>query len=172
MNNKNEVIKRTFVPKKIGDSLNGIKKHFSNKFGRIEYIIVSQWSKIVGPFFADYSEPEKITRLFEKENNMGEKIYNNILHVNVSHTAALEFQHYKDKIIEKINSYFGYQAISNLKIKQNFIKKNVFSKNRQNKEQKTINVEEIKKETIKIKNKNLENSVVKLGISITNEENK
>ena len=172
MNNKNEVIKRTFVPKKIGDSLNGIKKHFSNKFGRIEYIIVSQWSKIVGPFFADYSEPEKITRLFEKENNMGEKIYNNILHVNVSHTAALEFQHYKDKIIEKINMYFGYKAISSLKIKQNFISSKIISKNKPQNEKMKINKAEIKKEANKIKNKNLENSVVKLGISITNEEDK
>ena len=30
MNNKNEIIKRTFVPKKIGDSLSNIKKDFSS----------------------------------------------------------------------------------------------------------------------------------------------
>ena len=172
MNNKNEIIKRTFVPKKIGDSLSNIKKDFSNKFGRIEYIIISKWSEIVGSFFANHSEPEKISRFFEKENDIGEKIYNHTLHVNVSSVAAIEFQHYKDKIIEKINIYFGYKAISSLKIKQNFITNKIIPKNQAKKEKIIINEAEIKKETNKIKNKNLENSVVKLGISISNEENK
>ena len=172
MNNKNEIIKRAFVPKKIGDSLNNIKKDFSNKFGRIEYIIISKWSEIVGSFFANHSEPEKISRFFEKENDMGEKVYSNTLHVNVSSVAAVEFQHYKDKIIEKINMYFGYKAISSLKIKQNFITNKIISKNKPKNEKIKINEAEIKKETNKIKNKNLENSVVKLGISISNEENK
>ena len=52
------------------------------------------------------------------------------LHVNVSPAAAIEFQHFQDKIIEKINSYFGYKAnnwelkyINNLFKKQIFIKK-------------------------------------------------
>ena len=172
MKNKNEIIKRSFVPKKIGDSLNSIKKGFSNKFGRIEYIIISKWPEIVGSFFANHSEPEKISRFFEKENDIGEKIYNHTLHVNVSSVAAIEFQHYKDKIIEKINIYFGYKAISSLKIKQNFITNKIIPKNQAKKEKIIINEAEIKKETNKIKNKNLENSVVKLGISISNEENK
>jgi len=172
MNNKNEVIKRSFVPKKIGDSLNNVKKDFSNKFGKIEYIIVSKWPKIVGSFFADHSEPEKISRFSERDNDMGGKIYNHTLHVNVSSVAAVEFQHYKDKIIEKINVYFGYEAISGLKIKQNFIRNKKHSTNGKKDEKITINKAEIKKATSKIKNKNLENSVVKLGISITNEEDK
>ena len=172
MNNKNEVIKRAFVPKKIGDSLNNIKKKFSNKYGRIEYIILSKWPEIVGSFFADYSEPEKISSFIETENNMGGKIYNHTLHVSVSSVVALDFQHYKDKIIEKINIYFGYKAISNLKIKQNFITNKIVYKNEEKKVNITKNQDEIKKETNKIKNKNLENSVVKLGISISNEENK
>jgi len=172
MNNNNEVIKRAFIPKKIGSCLNNIKKEFSNKRGKMEYIIVSKWPEIVGSFFADYSEPEKITSFPKSKNNHGERINSHTLYVNVSPVAALEFQHYKDKIIEKINIYFGYQAINNLKIKQNYIENNIISKKKEVREKKIINETEIKKETNKIKNKNLENSVVKLGISISNEENK
>ena len=120
MNNKNEVIKRAFIPKKIGDSLNNIKKEFTNKYGRTEYIIISKWPEIVGSFFANHSTPEKINRFPKTENDLGEKIYNHTLHVNVSSVAAVEFQHYKDKIIEKINIYFGYKAINGLKIQQNW----------------------------------------------------
>ena len=42
------------------------------------------------------------------------------LHVNVTPAAALEFQHFQDKIIEKINSYFGYKAIKGIKIHQQY----------------------------------------------------
>ena len=105
MNNKNEESKRAFVPKTIGDSLKRINRDFSNKYGKIEYLIITKWPKIVGPFFANHSEPNKISRIPDGENDNGDVIYNNNLHINVSPVAAVEFQHFKDKIIEKINKF-------------------------------------------------------------------
>ena len=73
----------------------------------------------------------------------------------MSPAAAVEFQHYKDTIIEKINSFFGYKAIAELRLKQNFIpekqpKKNVslFKENR-----KTYNYQ-TSKSTRKVRRKN------------------
>ena len=123
MNNKNEESKRAFVPKTIGDSLKKINRDISNKYGKIEYLIIAKWPKIVGQFFANHSEPDKISRIPDGENDTGDVIYSNYLHINVSPVAAVEFQHFKDKIIDKINSYFGYKAISNIRLKQNFIPK-------------------------------------------------
>ena len=40
--------------------------------------------------------------------------------------AAVEFQHFQDKIIEKINSYFGYKAIKGIKIHQLLVKTNQY----------------------------------------------
>ena len=40
--------------------------------------------------------------------------------------AAVEFQHFQNKIIEKINSFFGYEAIHGIKIHQKLIKKSKF----------------------------------------------
>ena len=48
--------------------------------------------------------------------NLMNLFYKNFLHVRVSPAAAVEFQHYKDTIIEKINSFFGYKAISDLRL--------------------------------------------------------
>lgn len=75
----------------------------------------------MGSFFADHSEPDKISRITEEFNEFDEPIYKNFLHVRVSPAAAVEFQHYKDTIIEKINSFFGYKAIADLRLQQNFI---------------------------------------------------
>ncbi len=171
MKYKNEESKRTFVPKKIGDTLGKVNKVFSNKYGKTEFLILSKWPQIVGSFFAEHSEPDKISRLTEDFDEFGQPIFKNFLHVRVSPAAAVEFQHYKDTIIEKINSFFGYKAIADLRLQQNFIPK----KNEQSLKSERFETTEnekklIKKEIQNIKDKELENSIVNLGLSINREE--
>ena len=163
--------KRTFVPKKIGETLSRVNKNHTNKYGKIEFLILSKWTQIVGTFFADHSEPDKISRMTDDFNEFDEPIFKNFLHVKVSPAAAVEFQHYKDTIIEKINSFFGYKAISDLRLQQNFIpeKKNDIKVNAL---EQTISEEEkesIKNEIDIIHDKELEKSIVNLGASIKRE---
>ena len=163
--------KRTFVPKKIGETLIKVNKIYSNRFGKIEFIIISKWPQIVGTFFADHSEPDKISRVNEDLNDLDEPIYNNFLHVRVSPAAALEFQHYKDTIVEKINSFFGYKAITDLRIQQNFIPKKT-NTNNLNINEEIISEEEkksIRNEIEAINDTELEKSIVNLGASIKRE---
>ena len=169
--NKSES-KRTFVPKKIGDTLSKINKNYSSKFGKIEFIILSKWTQIVGSFFADHSEPDKISRITEEFNEFDEPIYKNFLHVRVSPAAAVEFQHYKDTIIEKINIHFGYKAISDLRLQQNFVAKKKINKNLNlfNQELSEEEKANIKSEINNIKDKELEKSIVNLGGSINRED--
>ena len=73
MNNSNEVSKRTFVPKTIGESLQKVNQKFSSKFGRIDYVIHVKWKQIVGSFFANHSQPMKISSVkdfIDDENEM------------------------------------------------------------------------------------------------------
>ena len=163
--------KRTFVPKKIGETLSRVNKNYSSKFGKIEFLIISKWSEIVGSFFADHTEPDKISRLTDDYNDFDEPIFKNFLHVRVSPAAAVEFQHYKDTIIEKINSFFGYKAIADLRLQQNFIpeKKNVIDKTYMaeiTEDEKKL----IKNEINEIQDKELEKSIVNLGASINRED--
>ena len=164
--------KRTFVPKKLGDTLSKINKNYSSKFGKIEFIILSKWTQIVGSFFADHSEPDKISRITEEFNEFDEPIYKNFLHVRVSPAAAVEFQHYKDTIIEKINSHFGYKAISDLRLQQNFVHEKKINKNKNlfNQEFSEEEKTNIKSEINNIKDKELEKSIVNLGASINRED--
>ncbi len=171
MNNSNEVSKRTFVPKTIGESLQKVNQKFSTKFGKIDYVIHVKWKQIVGSFFSNHSQPMKIITVKDFIDEKNEYIFSNYLHVNVAPAAAVDFQHFKDKITEKINSYFGYKAIKGIKIHQNFIP--IVENNTLNKK-KPKNTDKLNKEVKQhvqgIKNKDLEESVVKLGLSIITED--
>ena len=172
MKYKNIESKRTFVPKKIGETLGKVNKVFSNKYGKIEFLILSKWPQIVGSFFAEHSEPDKISRLTEDFDEFDQPIFKNFLHVRVSPAAAVEFQHYKDTIIEKINSFFGYKAIADLRLQQNFIPKKKYEQSLKSRSFETTDNEKklIKREIKNIKDKELEKSIVNLGLSINRED--
>ena len=172
MKYKNTEPKRTFVPKKIGDTLGKVNRAFSNKYGKTEFLILSKWPQIVGSFFAEHSEPDKISRLTEDFDEFDQPIFKNFLHVRVSPAAAVEFQHYKDTIIEKINSFFGYKAIADLRLQQNFIpqKKNEQPLKSERFEATDNEKKLVKKEMQHIKDNELEKSIVNLGLSINKED--
>ena len=171
MNKKNNNPKRTFIPQSIGDTLRKVNRNFSSKFGKIEFIIHSKWPDIVGSYFKIYSEPKNITRLPDYENDLGETIYKSHLNVNVAPAAALEFQHFKDTIIEKINSYFGYKAINDLRIQQNYLPRDEdFNKNKS--KMVPVSLEEselISNEIESLQNNELKDSLMKLGKNIVKE---
>ena len=164
--------KRTFTPMSISDSLRNVNRRFLYKFGKLDYTIHAKWSEIVGSFFVHHSEPQKISSIAKPTNEEGETLYDRFLHVNVSPAAAVEFQHFQDKIIEKINSYFGYKAIQGIKIRQLLIKTDQGGSSKRN-----VNLIDAKEKKLAVKhstptlsNKQLEESIVNLGLSITNED--
>ena len=163
---------RKFKPIKIGESLRGINRRFLYKFGKLDYIIHAKWAEIVGSFFVQHSEPQKISSISQPTDESGEIIYEKYLHVNVTPSAAVEFQHFQNKVVEKINSYFGYKAIKGIKIHQKFIKSEntAIKKNNINFTNIKHKTKEIINTTSKINDKDLEQSLINLGLSITNEE--
>ena len=162
---------RNFIPTSIADSLKSVNKKFLYKFGKLDFTIHAKWSEIVGSFFINYTEPLKITSIAQSTDESGSTIYDRYLHVNVSPAAAIEFQHFQDKIIEKINSYFGYKAIKGIKIHQQFVKN--INPQQKNKNNNLIKRQKNKKETTELtpnlSNKKLEESIVNLGLSIREE---
>ena len=163
---------RNFKAIKIGDSLRRVNQKFLYKFGKLDYIIHAKWEEIVGSFFVQHSEPQKISSIPQSTDEIGVNIHENYLHVNVTPSAAVEFQHFQNKITEKINSYFGYKAIKGIKIHQKLVKEeNILNKkNNVNFANKDKKIKEIKKTTPKINDKDLEQSIVNLGLSITNQD--
>ena len=163
-------------PIKLADSLRGINKNMVNKFGNIYYTIYSNWAEIVGTFFVQYSHPEKITITSQNSNNTTIESQEKTLLVHITPAAAVEFQHFQNKILEKINSFFGYKAIHHIKIHQNFALKNsqTFKEKIDRQDESLFNQKnnEIKDTIQKINDKELGQSLLNLGLSVAkNEEN-
>jgi len=169
---KPEKINRKFIPISIAESLKTVNRKFLYKFGKIDYTIHAKWGDIVGSFFVNHSEPLKVSAILTSVDDNGSNVYDRYLHVNVSPAAAIEFQHFQDKIIEKINSYFGYKAIKGIKIHQQFVKNDNSKKKNKNVNliEREIDKKEILELTPKLSNKKLEESIVNLGLSIRKEE--
>jgi hypothetical protein len=147
MHNKNNNKTQTFIqglrpfsssiPKKL-------KKHI-RKGGYNYSNIVDNWTRMVSKKISDSCYPITV--------KMGKDMKNGNLVLNVVHGKELEVEYEKQDIIEKINSFFGYNCISHitLKIVQDAIKNNkkVFPKIK--------NLSKIKKKMNKVNNGDLKN---------------
>ena len=85
-----------------------LKKHL-RKGGYNYSNIVDNWTKIVSKKIADASYPNTV--------KIGKEMKENTLVINVIHGKELEVEYKKNEIIDKINSFFGYNYISNVKLK-------------------------------------------------------
>ena len=123
-----------------------LKKHL-RKGGYNYSNIVDNWTKMVSKKISDACYP--VTVKMKKEMKDG------ILVLNVVHGKEMEIEYEKTEIIDKINSFFGYNCISHitLKIVQDKIKPNnrVFPKIK--------NILKIEKKMSKINNEELKSSL-------------
>ena len=70
---------RNFKSISIGDSLRSVNQKFLYKFGKLDYTIHAKWSEIVGSFFVQYSDPQKITSIKKSTDESEEFIYEKYL---------------------------------------------------------------------------------------------
>ena len=85
-----------------------LKKHL--KKGGYNYSnIVDNWTKIVSKKISDSCYPITI--------KMGKEMKNGTLVINVLHGKELEIEYSKKEIIDKINSFFGYDCIAQISLK-------------------------------------------------------
>ena len=123
-----------------------LKKHL--KKGGYNYSnIVDNWTKMVSDKISNACYPTTV--------KMGKEMRHGTLVLNVVHGKELEIEYEKKEIIDKINSFFGYDCISQV------ILKIVQEKNNQKKNnfEKISNFSEINKKMDKVKNSELKNSL-------------
>ncbi len=78
--------------------------------------LVRSWAELVGPDYAATTRPEKID--WPRRRNEDDPFEPGILVVACEPSAALFFQHEQREIIERLNLFFGFEAIKRLKILQ------------------------------------------------------
>ena len=85
-----------------------LRKHL-RKGGYNYSNIIDNWTKMVSKKISDASYPVTI--------KMGKEMRNGTLILNVIHGKEMEIEYEKREIIEKINSFFGYNCISSITLK-------------------------------------------------------
>ena len=81
-------------------------KKILKKDGFVYFEIIKNWKNIVGEKMYKDVVPFKIKKI----NN------ENILSINVNKNIMIEIEYSRDQIIEKINSYLGFNAINKIQI--------------------------------------------------------
>lgn len=106
-----------------------VKKLTQNALGKHGFVqveLLSNWSNILGEELSYGIKPVSLS-FPTKERSKG------TLKVRTAGGAfALLFEHQKGQVIEKINTYFGYPAIQQIKIEQNGMRLNMPQQNQQN----------------------------------------
>jgi len=93
--------------------------------------LVTRWPEIVGGEIAAHSQPEKIqwprspqerSPLARSPKGQAPQAGNapepGTLLLRVEGPAALEIQHLSDVILERVNQFFGWRAVGNLRLRQ------------------------------------------------------
>lgn len=77
--------------------------------------LVARWADIVGAEIAQHSEPEKIQW---PRRGGGEAPEPGTLVLRVEGPAAIEIQHLCGVVLERVNRFFGWQAVASLRLRQ------------------------------------------------------
>ena len=119
--------------------------------------IISKWKLLVGKEISDYSYPKSIK--MKKGSTHGTLV----IAVNRGNEITVEYS--KNEIINKINSYFGYQLINEIKL-ETFNTENKKTKNKDFSKTFSKNLE---KQINEIKNVNIRKSLSELLHTIKND---
>lgn len=108
---KHDPSRRINAPKALGLALGRLTGPVLKQRGAALADILSRWSEIAGPLLAAETQPERLIYAAGAGHAA-------TLEIAVSPAFALELQHLTPLIVEKVNGYFGYRAVSGLRLKQ------------------------------------------------------
>ncbi len=111
MHNKNNNKTQTYIQglRPFSTAIPKTLKKYLRKGGYNYSNIVDNWTKIVAQNISDYCYPINI--------KMGKEMKDGILILNVVHGKEIEIEYQKNKIMDKINSFFGYDCITRVQLK-------------------------------------------------------
>jgi hypothetical protein len=98
----------------VSDMLPDVGRAAFRRFGFVQSSVVSRWREIVGERYAAVSSPESI-RFPPGKRSAG------VLTLIVEGAHAPMMQHVAPVIVERVNRFFGYQAVERISFRQGFV---------------------------------------------------
>ncbi len=123
-----------------------LKKHL-RKGGYNYSNIVDNWTRIVSAEISNACYPINV--------KIGKEMRDGTLVLNVTHGKEVDIEYSKNEILDKINSFFGYKCISNIKLK--IVKEKINSKKKFL--PKIKNLTKIEEKLSKVNNNDLKSSL-------------
>ena len=102
-------------PRPLADVLHRTLNAAFAKQGFVSTELVTRWDEIVGAEIAAHSEPDKIQW---PRRSDGETPEPGVLVLRVEGPAAVEIQHLSGVVLERVNRFFGWQAVGSLRLRQ------------------------------------------------------
>ena len=161
MHNKDNNKSKNFIQglRPFSSSIPKTLKKYLKKGGYNYSNIVDNWTKMVNKKISDSCYPITV--------KMGKEMRNGTLVLNVLHGKELEIEYTKKEIIDKINSFFGYNCISQITLK--IVQEKINP--RQNLFPEIKNLSKINEKIDKVNNSQLKNSLNEF-LKAFNEKNK
>ena len=139
----NVQIRSGFGPMPLSKQLNALTKNLVGKRGFANADLLLHWSDVIGEDLAKGVKPDKITYPKNTRENA-------ILHVRVgAGSFAVVIEHQKKVLLDRINTFLGFNAISDIKIKQDLIEIESEKENKQ--KERILTIEEEKQLSEKLK---------------------
>jgi hypothetical protein len=104
-----------FQPRALAELLHKTLAPAFAKQGFASSELVTRWTEIVGAEIAAHSQPEKIQWPRAQAGALPEP---GKLVLRVEGPTALEIQHLSGIILERVNRYFGWQAVGTIRLRQ------------------------------------------------------
>jgi hypothetical protein len=110
-------------PRAVGSFVPKLTQKSFERYGFATAAVLTDWPAIVGPQLAAWTQPERL-RWPRLPGNRSEAAAETgpsggaTLHLRVSSARALDVQYGAAQILERINGYFGYRAVTELRIVQ------------------------------------------------------
>jgi hypothetical protein len=112
-------------PKAVGSFLPSLTTKALQKYGFSAASLIMEWPSIVGSEIARYAAPERLKwprspEIADDEADAGARSRRSgaVLMLRVDSAKALDVQYRAAQIIERINAYFGYAAVAQLRTVQ------------------------------------------------------
>ena len=149
MHNKNNNKTLTYLQglRPFSSSIPKILKKHLRKGGYNFSNIVDNWTRVVSKKISDACYPITV--------KMGKEMRNGVLVLNVIHGKEMLIEYEKNEIIDKINSFFGYNCIGSISLK--IVQSKINKKNKTT--PKIKNFAKIKEKVKKIKDYQLKSSL-------------
>jgi hypothetical protein len=116
----------------VGEFLPALMRPAFEKYGFSSASILTDWAALAGPELAAYTAPERLKwpRSKPGEDSKDKSQGGATLILRVVGARALEVEHRRPQIIERLNASFGYRAVAEIRVVQAPIEKRETRKTR------------------------------------------